>query len=33
VQKETWVNMKEEDMAMFEHDSELLSFASAAAGE
>jgi hypothetical protein len=33
VQKETWVNMKEEDMAMFEHDPELLSFASAAAGE
>jgi shikimate O-hydroxycinnamoyltransferase len=30
---ETWVNMKEEDMAMFEHDPELLSFASAAAGE
>jgi hypothetical protein len=33
MQKGTWVNMKEEDMAMFENDPELLSFASAAAGE
>ncbi|KAM4107548.1 hypothetical protein ACB094_04G154200 [Castanea mollissima] len=30
---ETWVNMKEEDMAMFEHDQELLSYASSTDGE
>ncbi|KAE8123963.1 hypothetical protein FH972_018876 [Carpinus fangiana] len=30
---ETWVNMTEEDMAIFQHDPELLSFATSAAGE
>ncbi len=30
---ETWVNMKKEDMDMFEHDQELLSYASSADGE
>jgi shikimate O-hydroxycinnamoyltransferase len=30
---ETWINMKGEDMAIFEHDTELLSFASSANGE
>ncbi|XP_059443850.1 stemmadenine O-acetyltransferase-like [Corylus avellana] len=30
---ETWVNMTEEDMAMFQHDLELLSFATSAAVE
>ena len=30
---EMWINMKEEDMAMFEHDPELLSLATLANGE